>query len=184
VQDLTQPYHASTLPGVHPARMIGVGVAAMAGWEGPKLDAITLASNRHVVLENYQHKRMAQAYEQRRLDDPLLTALRDVSQDPEHWQFRLGNVRELIAREAFDAAPALDAQLEKSFPPRYAADPAVNLGTEMDALDMYGIARQHSAPEHERLERHVAALLKRLGLHTRALMRELLAAKAPPPVRP
>jgi hypothetical protein len=184
VQDLTQPYHASILPGVNAARMVGINAVAMAGWERPKLDAVTLVSNRHAVVENYQLRRMRAAYEQRRFDDALLAALRDVSQDREHWQYRLADTRAMVSQEAFDAAPALDAQLERSFPVHYTADPAVSLGSDTDGLDMPAVASQHSATEHQRLEQQVAALLKRLGVHSRALVRDLLGDKARPPTRP
>lgn len=184
VQDLTQPFHASILPGVGAARMVGINVAAMAGWQRPKSEAITLVSNRHEVVESYQYQRMARAYQEQRMDDAMLAALRDGSQDREHWQYRLADTRAMVSREAFDAAQALDAQLEKSFPARYTADPAVELRSETDKLDMVALARQHSGPEHVLLERQVAALLKRLGLHTRSLVRELLGPTATPPPRP
>ncbi len=184
VQDLTQPYHASVLPGVHPARMIGINAVAMVGHERPKLDAIALVSNRHVVVENYQYKRMVQAYEQRNMDDALLAALRDSAHDREHWRYQWANTRAMVSREAFDAAQALDAQLEQSFPPHYTADPSVSLGMQADRLDMQVIARQHSAQQHQRLEQQVAARLKRLGLHTRALVRDMLVPKPHQPTRP
>jgi len=181
VQDLTQPYHASILPGVSALRMVGVNVAAMAGWEGPKADAVTLVSNRHSVVESYQQQRMGRAYETGRLDEPLLAALRDTSQDGEHWRYLPASTRAMVSREAFDAADALDAQLERSFPQRYTRDPSVALGNETDEFDLVGIARQHSAVEQERLDQQLAALLKRLGLHSRAVVRELLGPQGSPP---
>lgn len=172
--------HASILPGLHTLRMLGINAVAMAGWEQPKADAVTLISNRHAVLESWQQQRMAEAYRQRRMDDALLAALRDAGSDREHWRYLPANLRAMVSRQAFDAAAALATQLERSFPARYTADPAVALGNQSDELDMVGIARAHSASEHERLERQVAALLKRLGLHTRALVRDLLSEKARP----
>lgn len=184
VQDLTQPYHASILPGVGALRMVGINAVAMIGWERPKADAVTLVSNRHAVIESYQQQRMAQAYAQRRTGDPFLGALRDTGQDGEHWRYGPDSTRRRVAREAFEAAQGLDTQLERSFPRRYTADPAVALGTETDDLDMVAIARQHSAAEQERLDQHLTVLLRRLGLHTRAIVREVLGPKAlPPPTR-
>ncbi|MBL8348114.1 MAG: hypothetical protein JNN03_21955 [Rubrivivax sp.] len=183
VQDLTQPYHASILPGVGALRMVGVNVADMLGWERPKAEAVTLVSNRHAVVESYQQQRMRRAHEEGRWDDPLLMALRDTGQDSEHWRYLPASTRALVSREAFDAAHALDAQLERSFPQRFTGDPAVALGNESDALDLVGIARGHSAIEQERLDQQVAALLKRLGLHTRAIVREVRGSPATPPAQ-
>lgn len=180
VQDLTQPYHASILPGVGALRMIAVNTVAMVGWQGPKSAVVTLVSNRHSVVESYQQQRLRRAYEQGRTDDPLLAALRDTGQDGEHWRYLPANTRAMVSREAHDAADALDAQLERSFPDRYTRDPQVALGSETDDLDMAGIARQHSADGQEQLDRQLAALLKRLGLHSRALVREVLGPQALP----
>jgi len=184
VQDLTQPYHASLLPGVSALRMLGTHAAALAGWEGPKTDAVTLVSNRHTLIESYQQQRLTQALRDGRVDDPLLAALRETGRDAEHWRYLPGSARTLVSREAFEAAPALDAQLALSFPQRYTSDPGVTLGPQTDDLDLVGMARQHSAAEQERLDRQLAARLQRLGVHTRALVRELLGDRALPAPRP
>ncbi len=176
VQDLAQPYHARVLPGVNAARMLGMHAVAMAGWERPKHDAITMVSNRHTVVEDYQQQHMTQAYLQRRMDDVMLAALRDTGRDRDHWRYELANTRALVSRESFEAADALDRQLEKSFPRQFTADPSVTLGNGPPP-DMPAIAQQHSAEEHARLEQMVAALLGRVGLHTRAVVRELLGVR-------
>jgi hypothetical protein len=184
VQDLTQPYHARLLPGISVLSMLLTQAVALAGWEGPKTRAVTLASNRHTLIESYQEQRLTQALRDGRSDDPLLAALRETGRDAGHWRYLPTSARTLVSQEAFDAAPALDAQIARSFPPRYTSDPGVNLGPETDDLDLVGIARQHSAAEQERLDQQLAARLQRLGVHTRALLRELLGDGALPTPRP
>ena len=61
VQDLTQPYHARVLPGVGVTRMLWVNAIDMIGIHGPKNDAVTLVSNRHTAIENYQYGVMRRA---------------------------------------------------------------------------------------------------------------------------
>lgn len=178
VQDLTQPYHARVVPGVGTTRLIATNLAAMAGYERPKNDAITLVSNRHTVLEAWQFARLVGAFEQGRRDDALLAALRDTRQDAAQPPFELAQLRSVVSREAFDAADELDAQLERSFPARYTADPAVTLGNEITGVDLAKVASEHSAAEQQRLEQLVAARLQRMGVHTRTLVRSLLAGGA------
>ncbi|MFO1270005.1 MAG: hypothetical protein U1F67_26480, partial [Rubrivivax sp.] len=176
LQDLTQPYHASILPGLSALRMIGINTVAMIGWTGPKAAATTLVSNRHAVVESYQQQRLALAWRaarETREADPLLAALRDTAGDAARGGYAAADVRGRISGEAFEAAAALDAQLERSFPTRFTADPQVELGSETDELDMVTIARTHSAAEHERLQQQLAALLRQLGVHTRAFVRTL-----------
>jgi hypothetical protein len=53
IQDLTQPYHASLLPGVSTLRMLGINLLAVLGWPRMKDEMIVLLSNRHFALERY-----------------------------------------------------------------------------------------------------------------------------------
>lgn len=176
VQDLTQPYHARALPGVGVLRMLWINALALIGLEGAKTDAITLVSNRHVVVEAYQLRRMQRAAAAGRRDDALFEALRDGGEDRAHWRYDTASTRGLVSREAADAAAALDAQLERSFPRRYTGEPQISLGPETDLLPLDEVARSHSAAEHQALEQQMVALLRRLGRHSRALVRAL----APP----
>lgn len=171
VQDLTQPYHATALPGVGLARLLFVSLADLLGFEGPKRAAIALVSNRHLVLETYQHKRMLRAMASGQKDDALLAALRDARDDAGHWRYETASTRRMVSREAHDSAAALDAQVERSFPPRLVDDPKVTLGVAAELLEMEDIARQGPAAEHAALEEQVASLLRRLGRHSRALVR-------------
>ncbi len=175
VQDLTQPYHARVLPGVGTLRMLWINAIAMAGFEGAKNDAITLVSNRHTVLENYQLNRMLQAYENRDMNDPLLRALRDGSRDSEHRVYAATSTRQVVSAEAAAAADALDAVLEKAYASEYTSDPSRSLSAG-DPINLYQVALKTPA-QHAALEKVVANLLGNTGKHTRALVRAVLAAK-------
>lgn len=179
VQDLTNPYHSALVPGVGDLRLIIVNLLAMTGFEGRKLDTIARVSNRHIVIENYAYKRVLAAYRDRRQDDAVLAALRDTGRDGEPARLTVDQVGKLVSREAREAADGLDAQIERSFPARLTSDPTVSLGMEADQLEMPGIARAHSAPEHQQLERQVVALMRRMGRHSRALVRALAPAVTP-----
>jgi len=179
LQDLTQPYHAQILPGVSAPRMLGINAAAMAGWRRPMASAITLVSNRHGVVESWQRLRMVRAYETGQTDDPLFMALRDARRDRAHWRYGPASTREVVSRESAEASAALDEQLERSFPAQYTGDPTVELGTRTEGIDWIDIALKHSSTEAAGLERQVAALLQRLGVHSRALVRALLNKERP-----
>lgn len=170
VQDLAQPYHARALPGVGPLRMIGTSLLDMAGFHGPRTDAINLVTNRHTVLENYQYRRMAAAYEQGDMNDPLLAALRDTSDDATLPRLLPASPRDIVSAQSADAADALDAQLEKTFPAHYVSDPATVLDTVGD-LDLYSVSRQSPAEEQARLTDLVAARMRQAGRDTRAVIR-------------
>ena len=173
VQDLTQPYHSRVLPGVSTARMLWINTIAMAGMEGAKNDAISLVSNRHTAVENYQLNRMLQAYERRDMDDLLLRALRDNSQDESHKMHTSASARQVISAEASNLAAELDAVLEQSLPREYTSDPSRTLSSG-DPVNLYEVALKNPA-QHEALGKNVAALMRNAGKHTRAAVRAALA---------
>ena len=175
VQDLTQPYHARVLPGVGTARMLWINSIAMAGFDGAKNDAITLVSNRHAVVENYQLNRMLRAFERRDMDDLLLRALRDTSQDNGHRLHTTASARQVVSLEASNAAAELDALLEQAFPKEYTSDPSRTISAG-DNLNLFDIAAKNPA-QHEALATAVANLMRNTGKHTRALVRATLAAQ-------
>ena len=173
VQDLTQPYHSRVLPGVSTARMLWINTIAMAGFEGAKNDAISLVSNRHTAVENYQLNRMLQACERRDMDDLLLRALRDNSQDESHKMHTSASARQVISAEASNLAAELDAVLEQSLPREYTSDPSRTLSSG-DPVNLYEVALKNPA-QHEALGKNVAALMRNAGKHTRAAVRAALA---------
>jgi len=177
VQDLTQPYHARVLPGLSTARMLWINTLDLIGLHGAKADAINLVTNRHIVLENYQLRRIGRALERHDGADPLLAALRDTSHDSDAQPLGVGSLRAVVSAEAADVADALDAQIERSFPPRYVADPAQPLGNDADLLDFEQIAQAAPAAERAAFEQQLSTLLARYGRHSRALLRTLLAPR-------
>ena len=172
VQDLTQPYHSRVLPGVGTARMLWINSIAMAGFEGAKNDAISLVSNRHTAVENYQLNRMLQAYQRRDMDDLLLRALRDSSQDAGHMVHTSASARQVVSAEAAGLAAELDAVLEQALPREYTSDPSRTLSSG-DPVNLYEVALKNPAL-HEALAKNVAALMRNAGKHSRALVRATL----------
>ena len=176
VQDLTQPYHASALPGVGVLRMLGVNVLDMAGASSFKNNAITLVSNRHAVVENYAYGRMRKAYETSDATEPLFAALRDTRTDNQHERYTSESTRKVVTAESNAAAAALDRQLELTFPAKYTSDPSQSLGQASDQLDMFAVAQEGPQVEHKELLRQLTVLMQNFGRHSRALVRSVLAA--------
>jgi hypothetical protein len=179
VQDLTQPYHARVLPGIGTARMLWISLLDMAGWHGPKDDAITLVTNRHTAIENYQYHLMQGALRRGETGHPALQALRGPPTDrPGAW--RDDTLREALTRESADAGDALDATLEASLPARYIAEPGYNMGVTEPGLDLATVVAQGPAEARQRLDAMLDRLLGHFGAGTRAFVLDLLARTAPP----
>jgi hypothetical protein len=173
VQDLTQPYHSKVLPGVGVVRMLWVNALDLVGAHGAKAALVTLVSNRHLVLESYQCRWLRVAQAEGRGDDPLRAALRDVSGDAAEPAFGDGAARQVISRQAHDAADALDEALVRSFPARYTSEPASPYDDARDPADMTVLAGAGGPEARQALDRQVADRARAFGRASRALVRAL-----------
>ena len=183
IEDLTQPYHATVLPGVGVARMLWINTIDLLGWHEAKKEAITLVSNRHLSLENYQYQRMRKAFVRGDTDDALIHAAKDVSTDAGRAAFADGAVREIVTRESNALAATSDRVLEQSLPAKYVSDPAYILGeTELEP-DLHGVVNQSPPAAQAAMSGMVTGLLRNFGAHTRAFVRSLLARSKQEPRR-
>jgi len=174
LQDLTQPYHARVLPGVGLTSMLWINTIDLAGIHRPKADAIALVTNRHLALENYQLRWLRDAYLRNDRDDAALKALGDTSRDA-RIAYASDAPRRLIAREASDAADALDAALVARLPSKYTSDPEYVFGVSETGLDLYGEVAKSGPAARRAMAEAVAPLLANFGAYSRAYVRALLA---------
>ncbi len=174
VQDLTQPYHARVLPGVGAARMLWINALDMAGMHGAKNDAVTLVSNRHTALENYQYWVMRRAMERGDAAHPVLAALRERSHDPSP-PWRDDTLRAVVTEESQASANGLDTVLAGAMPARYVSDPGYTVGVTEPRLDLAEVVARGPADARARLDASLAALLARCGAHSRMFVLDLIA---------
>jgi hypothetical protein len=172
VQDLTQPYHASLLPGISTPRMLAINLMAMLGWTRMKDDIIVLLSNRHFALERYQVQMLDRAAEQQ--DAPIVKALQSDNLDAKYPAWSDSYLRDVVSAEAFARADRLDAALTKAMPAHYVGDPGFDFGANGTGIDLLGEMQSHELARRDELDMLVADLLRRLGAHSRNLVRALV----------
>lgn len=179
IEDLTQPYHSTVLPGVGVPRMLWINTVDLLGWHEQKRQAITLVSNRHLALENYQYHRMRNAYLRHDDGDALIRALEDTSTDAARASFGDDTARTVISSESNALAGATDTVLERNLPPKYVSDPAYVLGETEPDLDLYAVVNQSPPAARQAMTVMVAGLLRNFGAYSRAFVRSLLARPQP-----
>lgn len=180
VQDLTQPYHAKVLPGVSVPRMLWINALDLIGAHGSKQDVITLVSNRHAALENYQYRRMRAAYLHQDKQDALLQAARADGADAQYAPYTAESVRHGISQQAHDAADATDAALEQLLPANTISDPHYVFGETEPEIDLFALLATAPVQRQARMTAMVAGLMNNFGTHSRAFMQTLL----PVPLKP
>lgn len=189
IQDLTQPYHARVLPGVSTARTLWINALDIAGWPDAKNRAITLVSNRHLALENFQRTAVVADHRDPASDGPLLRALAgaddggapaasldgtDAAAQP---AFGENDPRALVARRAAQAADSLDRAVATALPAKYVDDPGFEFGVDARGVDLHARLDETAPAARDALVLALVPLMREYGAHTRAFVRAMLAGR-------
>jgi hypothetical protein len=126
LQDLTQPYHSTVLPGVSTVKMLGTQIADLFGHPERKENQIQLVSNRHIALENFQFHHLKTAVEQNNNSDPVITALSEIKFPV--MRFQEAEIKGAISIESHGRANAADAIIAKNLPANFVSDPKFEFG--------------------------------------------------------
>ena len=168
VADLTMPYHVKPLPGVSTARMMWINLKAILGAPRSRDNAVQLVSNRHTVLEEFQHQVMKQACQQGDPGHPLIAAL---TQPSAPLPFSQTSIREVISAAAAAASGNTDRLLEKYMPRAMVSDPTVEVSQHADLPRLVEmIAQQHGVEGVQKLTGVVAERFGAYGAHVRGFL--------------
>lgn len=174
VQDLTQPFHATVLPGVGVPRMLWINALDLVGWHAPKEHAVTLVSNRHLALEDIQRRGVNAALLGQPSAQPLLAALAGTRGDSARRRWGDDDLRAVVSRAAHRQADATDAALAASLPAHYVADPGFDYGAADPPDDLWAVLAQSPPAARGALLTTLGGLLADFGRHTRGFVRTLL----------
>ena len=180
IQDLTQPYHASVLPGVGVPTMLWINTLDLIGLHGGKERAVALVTNRHLALENYQFHRIRGAWLRKDTADPAWQALAATGGDAATAAYDEGSPRAVITAQSRAAADAVDADLARHLPAKYTSDPSYVFGETEAGVDLEAVVRREPAEARLAMDAALVRLLGNFGRHTRAFVRALVASSAAP----
>ena len=176
VQDLTQPYHASLLPGASTARMIYTNLVAILGFPRAKNDLIVLVSNRHFALERYQiqilHRAMSQG-----ASSPVLEALQSPARDGAYPPWSDFYARDVAAAESAALGERMNAALLAAAPSGFVSDPAFDFGASGGHVDLMRQLDEGDPAKRATLDAAVAEALAHFGAHSRNLLKALVPAR-------
>lgn len=113
IQDLTQPYHSSVLPRVGAGKQIGVQFLATVGFPGSKEKMIDYISNRHTLIEEYQYYLIKELLFTKNKDHIVSKALQTTSGNSSFSISDFDSVRNVISKQAYDAAIEADYEIEQ-----------------------------------------------------------------------
>ncbi|RZI42567.1 hypothetical protein EGT07_11225 [Herbaspirillum sp. HC18] len=174
IQDLTQPYHARVLPGVGVPSMLWINSLAMIGFPTRKEQAISIVSNRHQALENYQFRRMREAYLKKDDNDALLLAARNTAGDSGYPRYTDAAVRQSVTKQSHAAADATDAALERGVPPKYISDPDYVMSASDKEVDLHALVSAGPPSARDEMTSLAAGLMTNFGVHSRLFIRAVI----------
>ena len=175
IQDLTQPYHSRVLPGVSVLSMLWINTLDLAGFPGRKERAVSLVTNRHLALENYQLFRIRRAYARSDFNDAPMLALKDSARDA-GFAYADASPRDVVARQSHAYADAVDATLERELPVKYTSDPAYVFGETEAGIDLDAVVTRSGQAAQAAMTQALVTLLGNFGTHTRSFVRALAMA--------
>ena len=175
IQDLSQPYHASLSPGSGTVGLLGTNLMAMAGFPTLKNNTVTLLSNRHLALENYQSQILAQAATGS-AGQALVKSLGHLPADAKYPAWNGLYARDVVAKESYDYAAKLAKIIVESLPGKYVGDPSFDFGANDTGIDLVAELANIDPVKRKSLDDAVAELLVHFGAHSRNAVRGILKA--------
>jgi hypothetical protein len=179
VQDLTQPYHASLAPGTSTLALLWTNALSMAGFPKMREETVTLLSNRHLALENYQGRAL-QATSAPGKPTPagqaLNKALGNLAADAQYPAWSDTYLRDVIAKEAYASGARLAKTLVETMPAGYVSDPGFDFGSQDEGIDLVTVLGKQEATKRDQLDATLVELLTRYGAHSRNAVRGILKA--------
>ena len=162
IQDMTQPYHSTPLPGETTASMLWTAGKSMAGFDADKQAAIQRVADRHTGVERYEVDWLRETL---RLGEqsPLLAAYADVSEDGSYPPYSTQYLREVVASESHARAAAFDAAIGHWLESEKAPAGDFSAGNSPEPF-------RHD----EALDEQIVQLIRHFGAHSRNLAKAAL----------
>ena len=165
MQDLTQPYHAKTVPGFSTPELMLIALKGAAGYPQDRQAAIARVADRHTAIDEYQLERMQHLMDEQ-TPAPLLQAYTQTPPDA-YPTYSVDYAQQVVAAESYATADALDQVIGQWLARKPAAAPGFSGGNQLTQAQVDPV-----------LEQMLVVLFKRFGAHTRNIVQATLA----PPV--
>ncbi|HHM5924063.1 TPA: phospholipase, partial [Pseudomonas aeruginosa] len=164
IQDITQPYHSTPLPGASLAAMLQMEGKALLGYPEEKQAAIERVANRHTAVEKYQFDWLRQLLRDGR-PQPMLDTYADTRRDGAYPAYSPTYLRDVVAAESNAHAAAFDAAIGEWL----AARPA-------SAAQDFSESNQPRPEAHDNagLNAQLIELIGHFGAHSRNIARAAL----------
>jgi hypothetical protein len=162
IQDLTQPYHSTVLPGENPVKMLFYGLLDKIGIHGPKNRLLQRASDEHLAIEKQVYCEVLRAFTDTKKPTKIAEAL--IQKKPGSGiEITTKYVRHVLTKESNEFSDAASFAVHRLLPKKPFI-PAAYAGARADEC---------SQPASTKDEALFHQLMNNFGEHTRAFLRSL-----------
>lgn len=160
IQDLSQPYHSSLVPGASEWNKIVAAVLAMASFTEKQDKLINEITNLHVAVEDYQFTHLAKNLEEGKEDAVLIKPL-ETSTHPLATLNLFNHIKSIVAKTSFKEAKNLRDALAS------AIAPSIYLSNDPGKIDYHNLIENLDEKRKAALYKELSVLMSHLGQHTR-----------------
>lgn len=173
-QDMTQPYHASLLPGTSLPKRLWMDALGWVGSSDALRERLHQRTMRQRAFERYQAYTLASGWRKAGADHPDLVPLTQIKRDAGRMALPEKGLRDVVALQASQSAAELDARMEEVMAGagRDAAEPAW-LSDDQALSAWHEQLHSPASPSVQALDELLREIAQRFGSVTRAIWRRL-----------
>jgi hypothetical protein len=172
LQDMTMPYHTTSMPGRSTATMLSIGLLDIIGIHKPMASAVSEVSRAHILIEKLQNEGLRDAYKNHQQDYVLLKALEDSTADAAYPAYYDHFLSQVAAKESRAVAKRLPRLLKKIVTDKKSYQEIEKISEEGDyeAGKIIANAPEKAAQEYNRI---IEGRMRSLGAFTRIYLKSL-----------
>jgi hypothetical protein len=172
LQDMTMPYHTTSMPGRSTATMLSIGLLDIIGIHKPMASAVSEVSRAHILIEKLQNEGLRDAYKNHQKDYVLFKALGDSTADSAYPAYFDHFLSQVAAKESNAVAKSLPSILKAIVTDKKSYLDIEKISEEGDynAGKIIAGAPEKAAQEYSRL---IEKQMHSLGAFTRIYLKSL-----------
>jgi hypothetical protein len=173
IQDLTNPYHATIVPGTSTIKILWVSLLDVIGIHGPREKVLKEVSDFHILIEHIQNQKLKALLVKKDYTDRMTAALGDNARDGKSPAFHDQYLREIVSLESNRQADRTRRIFNEAVSDREMFDRIQKL----DAAGPFDILPMISGSSKEALDALdglLADLMRADGVYTRIYLKSLV----------
>lgn len=171
VQDLSQPYHSTLIPGVSTFKLLLAEGINLIGFNSMSDNLKHLLVNRHLAFENYVRFNLSEVDLNHDMKNHLYLALHNFSEDSKLGAYTDQYLYNVVSQKSYEQSSRIDKLIRQVLPNKYTNDLSYFYGKVDPMVNLYKIVKDNPVPEQVLLDEEIAQLFRLMGGSIRNIVR-------------